>query len=177
MFFPYAGIAHDAQLYTLQALSHVAPELYQNDIFLRFGSQDKFTFFSPVYATFIELLGVERAGALLTLVGHCLFISAAFLLANKIMPDGIAVFSVGLILTIASSYGAERVFYYIELFVTPRMLSEAFVLFSVVAWLNRKNIMAAALLLVAALLHPLMATAGLVFLLSSVYVAYWRRLS
>lgn len=177
LFFPYAGIAHDAQLYTLQALSHVAPELYQKDIFLRFGSQDRFTLFSPVYATFIELLGLERAGALLTLIGHCLFISAVFLLANKIMPYGIAVFAVGLILTMSSSYGAERVFYYIELFVTPRMLSEAFVLFSVAAWLNKKNIVAAAFLLIAALLHPLMATAGLVFLLSSVYVAYWRRLS
>lgn len=177
LFFPYAGIAHDAQLYTLQALSHVAPELYQNDIFLRFGSQDRFTIFSPVYATLIELLGVERAGALLTLLGHCLFIGAVFLLANKIMPYGIAVFAVGLMLTISSSYGAERVFYYIELFVTPRMLSEAFVLFSVVAWLNKKNILAAALLLVATLLHPLMAMAGLVFILSSVYMAYWHRLS
>lgn len=176
LFFPYAGIAHDAQLYTLQALSHVAPELYQNDIFLRFGSQDRFTFFSPLYAALIKLLGVELAGALLTLIGHCLFISAVFLLANKIMPCGIAVFAVGLVLTIASSYGAERVFYYIELFVTPRMLSEAFVLFSVAAWLNKKNIVAAVLLLVAALLHPLMAMAGLMFLLSNVYMVYWRRL-
>lgn len=177
LFFPYAGITHDAQLYTLQALSHLTPELYQNDIFLRFGSQDRFTFFSPVYATLIELFGVEWAGSLLTLISHCLFIGAVFLLANKIMPYGIAVFAVGLILTISSSYGAERVFYYIELFVTPRMLSEAFAVFSVAAWLNKKNIAAAALLLVAALLHPLMAMAGLVFLLSSVYMAYWRRMN
>lgn len=177
LFFPYAGVAHDAQLYTLQALSHVAPELYQNDIFLRFGSQDRFTLFSPIYATFIELFGLQWAGALLTLIGHCLFIGAVFFLANKIMPYGIAVFSTGLILTISSSYGAERVFYYIELFVTPRMLSEALVLFSVTAWLNKKNIVAVALLLAATLLHPLMAMAGLVFLLSSVYMVYWRRLS
>ena len=165
LFFPYAGIAHDAQLYTLQALSHVSPELYQNDIFLRFGSQDKFTLFSPIYAALIELFGIAWAGALLTLIGHGLFISAVFLLANKIMPYGIAVFAVGLILTISSSYGAERIFYYIELFVTPRMLSEAFVLFSVAAWLDKKNIVATAFLLVSALLHPLMAMAGLLFLL------------
>lgn len=177
LFFPYAGIVHDAQLYTLQALSHVAPELYQNDIFLRFGSQDRFTLFSPVYATLIEFFGVERAGSLITLMGHCLFMGAVFLLANKIMPYGFSVFTVGLILTIPSSYGAERVFYYIELFVTPRMLSEAFVLFSVVAWLNKKNIMAAVLLLVASLLHPLMAMAGLVFMLANVYMVYWRRFS
>lgn len=177
LFFPYAGIAHDAQLYTLQALSHVAPELYQNDIFLRFGSQDRFTLFSPVYATLIELFGVEWAGAFLTLIGHCLFIGAVFSIASKIAPYSIAVFAVGLILTISSSYGAERIFHYIELFVTPRMLSEAFVLFSVAAWLNKKNIVAAMLLLLAALLHPLMAMAGLVLLLSGVYMAYWRRFS
>lgn len=177
LFFPYAGIAHDAQLYTLQALSHVAPEFYQNDIFLRFGSQDRFTFFSPIYAALIELLGVEWAAALLTLVGHCLFISAFFLLANKIMPYGIAVFAVGLMLTISSSYGAERIFYYIELFVTPRMLSESFVLLSVIAWLNKKNIMATMLLFISVLLHPLMAMAGFVFMFSSIYMTHWRRIS
>jgi hypothetical protein len=177
LFFPYAGITHDAQLYTLQALSHVEPELYKNDIFLRFGSQDQFTLFSPVYAAFIKFFGLLQAGALLTLISHCLFFGAVFLLAKQFMPYGLAVFALGLILVVSSYYGAERVFHYIEFFITPRMLSEAFVLFSIVAWLKKKNIMAAALLLIALSLHPLMAAAGLVFLLSSIYVAYWCRLS
>ncbi|QEY16536.1 hypothetical protein D0C16_11425 [Cellvibrio sp. KY-GH-1] len=176
LFFPYAGIMHDAQLYTLQALSHLAPELYQNDIFLRFGSQDSFTLFSPVYAVLIELLGVESAGALITLAGHCLFFSAVFLLAKRILSYSVAIFSVGLILVLSSSYGSERVFFYIEPFVTPRMLSEAFTLFFIAAWLDRKKIAATALLLVALLLHPLMGMAGVIFALSSIYMAHWRRL-
>lgn len=177
LFFPYAGITDDAQLYALQALSHVEPEYYKNDIFLRFGSQDQFTLFSPLYATLITLFGLEWASAFLALVGHILFFSAAFLLARQIMPYGLAVFALGLVMVVSSYYGAERVFHYIEKFTTSRMLAEAFVLFSVAAWVNQKHILAAGLLLVACLLHPLMAAAGLVFLSSVFYVTHWRSAS
>ncbi len=176
LFFPYTGIMHDAQLYALMALSHLTPELYQNDIFLRFGSQDRFTLFSPLYAALIELFGIELAGALITLVSHCLFFSAVFVLAKRIASYSVAIFSVGLILVLSSSYGSERVFFYIEPFATPRMLSEAFILFFVAAWLDRKKVAVAALLLVALLLHPLMGMAGVIFALSNIYLAHWRRL-
>ena len=51
---------------TLQALAHLKPDLLSNDIFLRFGSQDNYTLFSPLYAAVISLLGVEPAASLLT---------------------------------------------------------------------------------------------------------------
>ncbi len=177
LFFPYAGITHDAQLYTLQALSHVEPELYKNDIFLRFGSQDQFTLFSSLYAAFIKIFGVESAGAYLTLISHFLFFGAVFLLAWQFMPYGLAVFALGLVLVVSSYYGSEHVFHYIEMFLTPRMLAEAFVLFAIVVWLNKKYIVAAIFLLLALSLHPLMAAAGFVLLLSGIYITYWRSLS
>ena len=47
---PYQGLIHDARLYTLQALNHLHPDLYSNDVFLKYGSQDSYTLFTPVYA-------------------------------------------------------------------------------------------------------------------------------
>src|SRR6187549_3157268 len=43
----YHGVMHDARLYSLQALARLHPDLYGQDLYLRFGSQDRFTFFSP----------------------------------------------------------------------------------------------------------------------------------
>ena len=64
----YLGIFHDARLYTLQALARLAPASLSQDVFLRFGSQDRFTLFSPLYAAASRLLGVENAAAALTFV-------------------------------------------------------------------------------------------------------------
>src|SRR6267142_750798 len=62
----YRGIFHDAGLYTLQALAHRAPASLGQDVFLRFGSQDRFTIFGPLYAAAARLLGMEGAAAALT---------------------------------------------------------------------------------------------------------------
>ncbi len=46
----YQGLFHDAGLYALQALAHRYPDFLSRDVFLRFGSQDRFTVFSPLVA-------------------------------------------------------------------------------------------------------------------------------
>src|SRR5256885_8204108 len=47
---PYDGIVHDSALYTLFALAKLHPHTLDNDVFLRFGSQDRYTVFTPLYA-------------------------------------------------------------------------------------------------------------------------------
>ena len=64
----YQGIFHDAGLYTLQALARLHPDSLPGDVFLKFGSQDGFTIFSPIYAAASRMLGVEFAAATLTLL-------------------------------------------------------------------------------------------------------------
>src|SRR5208283_3599297 len=66
----YAGIFHDAGLYTLQALARLRPGSLSSDVFLKFGSQDRFTLFSPIYAASAQWLGVEPAAATLTLASQ-----------------------------------------------------------------------------------------------------------
>ena len=55
------------QLYALQALAALRPEVFSGDIFLKYGSQNDFTFFPRIYALLVGAIGLERATALLTL--------------------------------------------------------------------------------------------------------------
>jgi hypothetical protein len=156
----YQGIFHDASLYTLQALSHLHPESPGQDVFLKFGSQDHFTSFSPIYATAVQLLGVDSAAAILTLVSQCALLGAAWALARAILPGSMALFGAFVLFAIPGDYGSDRIFTCFESFLTPRMAAEALTLGGLAAAITNRRIWAATLFVVAALIHPAMAAAG-----------------
>jgi hypothetical protein len=172
---PYRGLIHDAGLYTLQAMAHLHPGTLAGDVFLRFGSQDAYTIFTPLYAGVIRMAGVEHAAAALTLCAHLgVFISGWFL-ARAVSPPRMALLGVCVLIAIPGYYGADHVFTYFESFLTPRMFAEALVLASL-ACLLRQRLAAAVLLTVAAMLvHPIIATAGCAALLcATVAIPYPR---
>jgi hypothetical protein len=156
----YAGIFHDAGLYTLQALARLRPETLSADVFLKFGSQDRFTLFSPIYATAGRLLGVEPAAALLTLLFQIALLMGAWALARAVMPFSMVLLGLAVLLAIPGDYGADRIFTCIEPFLTPRMAAEALVLAGLAAALCEVKPLAVALVITAALFHPIMAMAG-----------------
>jgi hypothetical protein len=156
----YDGLIHDSQLYTLQALARLQPDVLGGDIFLRYGSQDDFTLFSPLFGVAIQLLGLEHAAAFLTLSFHAAFLTAAWFLARALMPAPLAWIGVALLASLPSEYSAYGTFRYLENFLTPRLASEALVLGGLAALLARRYLLAIALIVVAGLLHPLMAAAG-----------------
>jgi hypothetical protein len=158
---PYPGIYHDAQLYTIQALARIFPAELANDVFLRWGSQDRFTFFSPVYALTIRMFGTGPAAALLTFLSHAAFAVALWLLARRVLPPRLVWMGVGLVCVIPFTYGARKIFFVMEDFVTARLLAEALVvagLAGLLAGRYRLAILAGAL---ATLVHPIMALTGL----------------
>jgi hypothetical protein len=161
---PYLGIFHDANLYTLQALAHLHPDSLGNDVFLRFGSQDRFTIFSPLYALTIRLFGVDHAAALLTLVSQAALVVAGWRLARTVMPAGQALLGIAVLIAIPGNYGPERIFSCLEPFLTPRMAAEACALAGVAAALSGRKFCSGALLIVAVAMHPVMAVAGIVLL-------------
>jgi hypothetical protein len=164
----YVGIFHDAGLYTLQALAHLRPETLSADVFLKFGSQDRFTIFSPLYASAGRLLGVESAAALLTLLFQIALLLGAWVLARAVMPFSMALLGLAVLLAIPGDYGADRIFTCIEPFLTPRMAAEALVLAGLAAALSEVKPLAVALVITAALFHPIMAMAGV----SALYCLY-----
>lgn len=162
---PYAGINHDSTLYTLFALAKLHPHTLDNDIFLRFGSQDRYTLFTPLYAAAINLLGLEHAAALLTLVSQMALAFCAWLLARCFMPPLAATLGVALMVVVPGEYGAGDTFHYLEPFLTPRLPTEVLVLAALVAALTRRYWTAAVCIMAAMLLHPIMAAAGAAMLI------------
>jgi len=160
VYHPYLGIWHDAELYTLQALAHLEPRLLAGDLFLRFGSQDAYTVFSPIYARAIAAFGLEHAAALLTLVSQALFVAATWLLARRLLPPGLLWLGIGFVIAMPGDYGAGHTLQYMENFLTPRLASEALVLAALAAMAAGRLSWSWVSLVAAALLHPLMAAAG-----------------
>jgi len=167
LLYGYQGLWHDARLYTLQALAVLKPALYGGDIFLRFGSQDSFTVFSPLYSTAISHFGLEHAAALITFASQIAFLGSAWFLARRLLTPSWAWLGLAMLIALPGDYGAYSIFRYIESFVTPRPGAEALVLVGIGLHLRSRTAWAWGCMFAAALLHPLMACAGFVFLLCS----------
>lgn len=159
----YQGIFHDGYLYALQALARIHPELAA-DVFLKFGSQDQFSIFSPLYAFAVRNMGLENAAAALTLLFQLAFLAGAWALARTLTASSGALLGVCVLIAIPGTYGADRVFSCMETFLTPRMAAEALALAGLGAALASRYRLAAAFIIVAALVHPIMAAAAIVCL-------------
>src|SRR5437660_986735 len=71
---PYAGITHDTRLYSVQVLNRVEDGAYADDLFFRYGSQDRYSLFSPLAAPIVRVLGLPVAFFLIYLVSKSVLI-------------------------------------------------------------------------------------------------------
>jgi hypothetical protein len=161
----YRGLFHDAGLYTLQALARLTPTSLGQDLFLRFGSQDRYTIFSPLFAAASRLLGAEAAAATLTFMLQMALVGCGWLLARAVMPARLALYGLAVLVAVPGNYGTERIFTCVEPFLTPRMAAEALVLASLAAAFTARTRLALALIVLATLMHPIIAAAGIAALL------------
>jgi len=152
----YAGLGHDAILYTMQGLGHLHPDLWAQDIYLRFGSQDRYTLFTPLYALLINTVGLEHAAQLLTLAAQLAFFTSAWLLARRLLSERQAFAGLLLLVALPGNYGAGDIFRIAEDFVTPRLLAESLVLAAVICWTGRRLLGMTLFTLLALAIHPLM---------------------
>src|SRR5579863_5310029 len=104
----YHGLTGDAQIYAFQALARLRPQL-ATDLYLQNTSQDQFTAFSPFYAACIDLLGLENAARLLTLLFSVWLLAAAWSAARAVSDRDAAWLAVALILIIAGEYGGSEI--------------------------------------------------------------------
>jgi hypothetical protein len=160
----YHGLLGDAQIYAFQALAHIHPPL-AHDLYLQNTSQDQFTIFSPAYAWFIDLLGLEQAARLLTLLFTIWFLAAAWLAARILTSRDGAWLGVIFLLIVGGSYGGSGVFRFAEEFFTARLPAEALIATSLVFFLRGSKLLAAATATAALLIHPLVALPGLLLLI------------
>ncbi len=193
----YVGLLHDARLYALQIMARIEPALFASDLFLAYGSQDEFTLFTALAAPLVERWGLIPVVRTLAIGGALLWVMAALLLARRWARDSVERrLAVLLLLALPAGYGALEVFEVGRNLATPRVWSEAFVLLALWAWSHRYSdggsgvndresdgdlvrssmrltrrwsLLAGVLLVVAVLLHPLMALPGLMI----VAIEWW----
>src|SRR5216684_1739490 len=96
----YHGLTGDGQIYAFQAFARLRPQLTA-DLYLQNTSQDQFTLFSPLYAWFIGLLGLENAARLLTLLFTLWFFASSWIFARTVIDADVAWLEVALLLIIA----------------------------------------------------------------------------
>lgn len=161
----YEGIYHDGELYTFQALAHVHPDLLGNDLYLRYGSQDRYTLFSPIYAALMRFVGVENAAKILTALMQAVLLLTIGVFARALRLGSGAVLALCCALCLPPVYGTGQYFHFLENFVSPRMIGEAFSLMALACNLTGRRWLGTLFLLAAFALHPIIALAAVAFMI------------
>jgi len=170
---PYWGVWHDAMVYTLMALHWDNPTAFAHDPWFMFGSQDRYTIFSPLYAGLISLLGVEKAALWGTVAEGMLYVISCWILCRA-LPLKTGKYLVFLLLVSTqvvycannhSYFGPLRIS---ETFITSRNLAITLSLISLSAMFNGKKSLAFGGAFLSMAFHPLMG--GWILLLLLVFV-------
>jgi hypothetical protein len=158
---PYAGFVHDARLYGVQVLNRVGGGAFDDDLFLRYGSQDQYSAFSAVVGPVTAALGLPWTFFLLYIACNAVFLWGALRLVGSLIEDR-ALATVALIFLAMTPlpFGGFRIFHVNENFLTPRVLTNALVLHALADLLQGRNFRPLLLLAAAFLLHPIMALTG-----------------
>ena len=156
----YHGITEDGQIYAFQAYARLHP-LLAADLYLQNTSQDQFTLFSPLYAWFIGLLGLENAARLLTLTFTLWFLAATYGFARAVAGRDAAWLAVAFLLLVAGDYGGSGVFQVLDPFLTARLPGEALIISALFCQARGMKRLGLLLALAALFVHPLMALPGL----------------
>ncbi|MGL4424600.1 MAG: hypothetical protein ACRCZF_28360 [Gemmataceae bacterium] len=155
---PYLGFAHDAILYGGQVLERVEPGSLKDDLFFQFGSQDKFSLFSPLMAPLVKLVGFPAAFAFGYALSLMVYVAGAVMLPRRLSPSpGWQIATSFSLVLIEATYGGNGVFMVPEGFLTPRLPACGFCLLALEAVLNGRLIRLALFGFLAMGLHPLMA--------------------
>jgi hypothetical protein len=160
----FKGISGDAELYAVQALSRIRPGLAA-DLYLQNVSQDRFTVFSPIYAWFIRLLGLQQAALALTVACAAWFLIAAWALARELSSTSVAFLAVASLIIIKGHYGSYDIFGFSENWLTARSLAEALVVTAAACYFLGKKRIGFLICTGALLVHPIMALPGLLLLI------------
>jgi hypothetical protein len=156
----YHGITGDGQIYAFQAFARLHTPLAA-DLYLQNTSQDQFTLFSPLYSRCIDLLGLENAARLLTLIFTVWFLAAAWNFASAVTGRDIAWLAVASLLIVAGDYGGSGVFQVMDPTLTARLPAEALIVTALGCHVRGMKRLSLLLAFGALLIHPLMALPGL----------------
>jgi hypothetical protein len=161
----YRGLEGDAELYAVQALARANAGLAR-DVFLTYASQDRYTVFSPIYAFFIEHLGLQEAALSLLVLFKVWFYSSAWVFTRKLFDARTALLTIALLIVVPIEYGAFHVFRVAEDMLTARSMAEALAMTGLCLHVYDRKNAGLALAAFALGIHALMALPMVLLLLS-----------
>ena len=160
---PYRGLYHDSCLYGVQVMERIHPGSFAGDLYLRYGSQDRYSLFTPLVAPLVHLFGLHAAFFCVYLASKAMLFWGLVRLIRVLISNNVALILALIHLAIVPvAFGGNDIFHVNESFLTPRLASCAFVLLAMERMLAGRMVIALGLLLGSLLLHPLMAVGGIV---------------
>lgn len=160
----YQGLARDGELYAVQALARIHPAL-GTDLYLQNTSQDQFTIFSRIYASFIRVLGLQNAELFLFVLCKVCFLGASWFLARALISRDVAWLTVAMLVITTGYYGSYEIFQYSEDYLTARSMGEAMVAASLACHFSGRSRFGLWIAIGALFIHPLMALPGVLLLI------------
>jgi hypothetical protein len=152
---PYRGVRHDAILYLGQTLGRLMPDTIGRDVFLAYGSQDRYSIFSTIMAPLTQHFGVGASQVATLYVCSAMFLLACWWLTAA-LPSRFLRWCAMLSLTVVSHiYGSGGMLAFAEPFLTARTMCEPFVILGLGLMLRGRIAGAAASMAAAAIIHPL----------------------
>jgi hypothetical protein len=137
------------------------------DLFLRYGSQDRFTPFSRIAAPAVAAFGVDWTFFVLFLIFNALLVLALQRVSMALVDNRrIAVASLLTLVFAPLPYGGLGIFHVIEFFFTPRLISCALSLFALERVVRERYTWAFVLGAAATIIHPLMGFGALAIAVS-----------
>jgi len=172
---PYQGVIHDGKLYAAQALN-AHDGRFADDMFFKFGSQAKYTLFPELFAKPCAAFGPKPTFFIGYVVATgILLASFQRLIVRLFGPTPEAVLGLLVLAAMPTPIGGLGIFQIHEPFFTPRPFAIALALFALERLLAGRLLQGFALLVPAAIIHPLMTAPALVFAALWVFSKYWRR--
>ncbi len=157
---PYEGLIQDARIYIGRGVADLDPAGVGRDMVFAHDAQTGFSLMSVLVGAPLKLLGAGQTALTLTLIGVLLWLAAVAALARGLAPGRVAWAAAIYILALPTRYGAHNVFSYAEAIATPRVFAQAAVIGGLAAMTTRRRALGAALLVLAAAFHPLVALPG-----------------
>jgi hypothetical protein len=171
---PYTGLIHDSRLYALQVANRVEGGAFNNDLFLAYGSQDKYSLFSHLAAPLAAVFGIPVTFFALYLLARVLFLYGLTRFFLQLFgTSGLAALAVLVLAVDPITFGGYAVFQVNEPFLTPRLPACGFTLLGLAVLLEGHWLRASLYFFLGCLLHPLMAIVGFPLLLGWAVVRRW----
>ncbi len=159
---PYRGLDHDSRLYAVQILERIHPGSFAGDLYLRYGSQDRYSVFTILMAPLVQLCGLHVTFFCVYLVSKAILFWSLLRLSRVFISSNLALILALIHLAIVQvAFGGNEIFHVNESFLTPRLTSCALVLFALEQMLAGRIVVVGLLLLGSFVLNPLMAVGGI----------------